>query len=75
MYSALIRLNLGKDANDYIKIMDRKVRFKRSRMAIKKVRNDIVIKIDSDDRTALLASINSVLKQIRVISNVSKLFE
>lgn len=50
--------------------MDKGIRFKRSKVSAKPVKGGMEITINSDDTIALIASMNSMLKQFRVISSV-----
>ena len=75
MYKASIRLSLGKRANDYFKVMDKNVPFKRSSAKISRKGGEININIEANDPVALISTINSFMKQIRVIGDVEKLVE
>ncbi|MDE1825360.1 MAG: hypothetical protein KGH61_01790 [Candidatus Micrarchaeota archaeon] len=75
MYSASIRLSLGEKSSDYMSLLDKLAKHKRSSVLIKKSKDAILIDVKADDPIALIASINGVLKQIRIIGNADKLFE
>lgn len=75
MYSANLELNLGEKAKDYLKIMDKKISYKRSSVSVKRKGNLLFVKISADDPVALIASLNSVLKQVRIIGNAQRLLE
>ncbi|MGC8662675.1 MAG: KEOPS complex subunit Pcc1 [Candidatus Micrarchaeia archaeon] len=68
---ALLIIDVGKDAKNFIKIMDKSEEYKRSRTNINEKGGKISIEVESSDAVAMLASLNSVLKQLRVISGVA----
>ncbi|MGC8699716.1 MAG: KEOPS complex subunit Pcc1 [Candidatus Micrarchaeia archaeon] len=72
---ALLEIYLGKDAKNYIKIMDMPKDYKRSKIRIKEEKGKISIEIDSNDAVAMIASLNSIIKQFRVISSIGKVVE
>ncbi|MEM3820254.1 MAG: hypothetical protein QXM58_00745 [Candidatus Micrarchaeaceae archaeon] len=72
MPKAVIRISID-DARDYIKIMDKEIKYKRSKINIKEGKGSITINITSDDSRALLASMASIMKQLNVISSVKSL--
>ncbi len=73
MYKASIRFELGNKAGDFFSVMDKKVDFKRSSAKLSKKGGNISIEIEADDPVALISTINSFMKQFRVISDVEKL--
>ncbi|MGI0141191.1 MAG: KEOPS complex subunit Pcc1 [Candidatus Micrarchaeales archaeon] len=75
MYGATLKLNLGDKAKEYFGLLDKKVKFKRSTIHFKLGKGFILIEVKAADHTALIASTNSVLKQIRIIGNTETLFE
>ena len=75
MYSAELKLNLGDNCDDIYKILDKGIKFKRSNIRFEKSKNSITINVEAQDQIALIAAINSVLKQIRIISDAGKLFQ
>lgn len=74
MYKAVLHLELGKESKEYMKILDKKIKFKRSNVKIKNLGGSLSIEINSDDLVSLFATTNSILKQLRIISSVGKLF-
>lgn len=58
---------LGNEGKSFVRVMDKDVAFKRSKVTATSKGDSIVIKIVADDTTALVASMSSMLKQIRVI--------
>jgi tRNA threonylcarbamoyladenosine modification (KEOPS) complex Pcc1 subunit len=72
LYSAVIKLNLGERSEDYVAIVDKDIDYKRSRVTARKGRGSLIINIEAEDQVALFASMNSMLKQLRIIGNVDK---
>ena len=70
-----MKLDLGKKAKFYTELLDKKINYKRSRVSVKRASNILTVEVKADDPVALVASMNSVLKQIRIIGNAEKLFE
>ncbi len=68
-----IDMGSAKEPKEYIKIMDKPQSHERSRTEIKKSGNSLVIRISAKDAHSLMASLNSVAKQLRIISNTSAL--
>lgn len=75
MFSASVKLELGKEAKEYFALLDKKISYKRSKVSVKLSKNTLIIEVKADDPVALVASINSILKQIRIIGNAQKLFD
>lgn len=75
MYSANLELNLGKKSKEYIKILDKKISYKRSTVLISRKEDLILVKISAQDPVALVASLGSVLKQVKIIGNADSLFD
>ena len=75
MYNANVRLNLGKRAREYFKLLDKGIIYKRSRLKIRADPQTISIEIEAEDPIALIASLNSVLRQLRIIGNAERLLE
>lgn len=73
MPSAEITIKVGRDGKDYIDITDKRIAYKRSRIAISSSGETISIKVDAEDPRALFASMNSILKQFRIISSVDEM--
>ncbi len=70
MPEARIEIDIGKEGPRYLRIMDKDIEYKRSSVSTSTSNGKILIKIKADDATALVASMNSMLKQMRVISGV-----
>ena len=62
---------MGEKAKDYIKLMDIPKEYKRSKLKIKEEGGKIRVDIEANDPVALIASLSSMIKQIRVISSVN----
>ncbi|MDE1855621.1 MAG: hypothetical protein KGH49_00040 [Candidatus Micrarchaeota archaeon] len=62
-------------AKDYVKLMDKKISYKRSSVRIKSTQNTVSVEVNAQDPVALVASLGSVLKQIRIIGNAESLFD
>ena len=75
MYRATLTLELDKKAEDYIKILDKKRTYKRSSVVAKRKGDTILVEINAEDPIALIASLNSFLKQVRIIGNAERLFD
>ncbi|MDE1846285.1 MAG: hypothetical protein KGH53_03335 [Candidatus Micrarchaeota archaeon] len=75
MYSASLKLELDKKAEDYIKILDKKVSYKRSKVVAKRKGDMILVEITAEDPVALVASLGSFLKQVKIIGNAERLFD
>ncbi len=69
MNSATLYVEIGKDAKDYVKVMDKDISLKRSKMKVSTEKNKIKIEIEAEDNVALLSSLNSIIKQMRIIGN------
>ncbi|MDE1827619.1 MAG: hypothetical protein KGH65_00450 [Candidatus Micrarchaeota archaeon] len=75
MFSASVKLELGKEAKEYFALLDKKLNYKRSKVSVKLSKNTLLIEVKAEDPIALVASIGSILKQIRIIGNAEKLFD
>jgi tRNA threonylcarbamoyladenosine modification (KEOPS) complex Pcc1 subunit len=62
------------NAKDYIDVMESKLNYKRSDVKVSIKGNELDITINAKDNVALLASMQSVLKRIRIISNIESIF-
>lgn len=72
MFKATIRLELGDKSDDYIKVMDKSIEYKKSSVSARKDGSSVLITVEGEDQVALFASMNSVLKQLRIIGNADK---
>lgn len=75
MYRASLTLELDKKAEDYIKILDKQRSYKRSTVVAKRKGDTILVEIKAEDPVALIASLNSFIKQVRIIGNAERLFD
>ena len=64
---------MGEKARDYIKIMDIPKEYKRSKLKIEEKGGKIAVDIEANDPVALIASLSSMIKQMRVISSVNEI--
>ena len=64
---------MGEKAKDYIKLMDIPKEYKRSKLKIKEEGGKIRVDIEANDPVALIASLSSTIKQMRVISSVDEI--
>ena len=64
-------IELGEKAGNYIKIMDMPKEYKRSKLKIREKGGKIEVDTEANDPVALIASLGSVIKQMRVISSVN----
>ncbi len=69
-YRAEINIYIGNDYKEIVSLTDKGVKFKRSSVNVSEKSGYIRIEVRADDATALLASVNSVLKQIRIINEI-----
>ncbi len=74
-YSAKLVIKLGDLAKDYFSIMEKPKKYKRSNIKIKNTNGLIEIDVDASDATALIATLGSVIKQLRVIRKVDSIVE
>lgn len=72
---ASMTIKLGKKAKEYICLTGKDINYKRSSVKISGHKDSMEIAIKADDPRALLASANSVLKQLRIISEVDSLLD
>ncbi len=67
-----MRIELGKRAKDCLKVVDKKVSYKRSMVEYRAGRGTLEIKITASDPIALVSSLNAAIKQLRIITSVDK---
>lgn len=72
---ATLTLKLGPRAKEYVKIVGKGERYKRGATSFKATKDTIEVKVEANDPIALLASVASALKQLRVISDVDSLIK
>lgn len=75
MPTANITINIGKDPKDYIDVIGKSASYKRSKVKISQKGNQIMTVIEAQDSRALLASIGSVMKQLRIVNNIDNMLE
>ena len=74
MLNATLRIRIGKDAKEYVKIVGKGERYKRGSISFSSKGNEIAVNVKADDAAALLASLNSALKQLRVVNEINSIF-
>ncbi len=73
MPNATLKLRLGPKAKDYIKIVGKGEKYKRGSISFRATKDSVEIGVEADDATALLASVSSAVKQLRIVSSVDSL--
>lgn len=73
MLSASLKIGLGKGAEDCIRLLDKGVRYKRSSVKYRSGKGVLEIRVTAQDPVALVSSLNSALKQLRIITSVDKI--
>ena len=73
MLSANLKLKLGPNAKEYVKIVGKGEKYKRGSIYFKSKKDTIEIRVEASDPVALLASVTSAIKQLRVVSGVDSL--
>lgn len=73
MLNATLKLNLGAKAKDYVKVTGKGEKYKRGSVVFKANNGTIEIKVQANDPVALLASVSSAVKQLKVVSDVDSL--
>jgi tRNA threonylcarbamoyladenosine modification (KEOPS) complex Pcc1 subunit len=74
LLNATLRIRIGKDAKEYVKIVGKGERYKRGSISFSSKGNEIAVNVKADDAAALLASLNSALKQLRVVNEINSIF-
>jgi tRNA threonylcarbamoyladenosine modification (KEOPS) complex Pcc1 subunit len=74
-YKAKINIYIGNESKIIVSLMDREIKYKRSRITVKRHGGAIDITVHADDPVALISSINSVIKQLRVITRANKVMD
>lgn len=75
MLEANLTLRLGPRAKDFVKIVGRGEKYKRGSISFKATKEAIEIRVEANDPVALLASVASAIKQLKVVSDVSSLIK
>ncbi len=73
MPDAILKLKLGPRARDYVKIVGKGERYKRGSVSFKATNDSVEIRVEADDPVALLASVSSAVKQLKVVGDVGSL--
>ncbi|MDE1874098.1 MAG: hypothetical protein KGI04_03190 [Candidatus Micrarchaeota archaeon] len=73
MPSATLKIRLGPRARSYVKIIGKGEKYKRGSVSFKAAKDSIEISVEADDPVALLASVSSAVKQLKVVGDVSSL--
>jgi tRNA threonylcarbamoyladenosine modification (KEOPS) complex Pcc1 subunit len=75
MPDALISINNGKNNKDYIEIMGKSMDLKRSNVKLESRKGKIIARIKAEDSKALIASMQSFLKKISIVSSIDSKLE
>ncbi len=75
MPRALMQMEIGKDSKVHIEIIGKAMAYKRSNVRLSRKEGRISAVVDAEDTRAMLASMQSILKQIRVIDSVARVAE
>jgi tRNA threonylcarbamoyladenosine modification (KEOPS) complex Pcc1 subunit len=75
MPEALISIDTGKERKDYIEIMGKSMDFKRSNVKLESRKGKIIARIKAEDSKALLASMQSFLKKLSIVSSIDSKIE
>ncbi len=70
MYKASMEIDVGKDAKRYLELMETDMKYKRGGVKASLSNGLIRINVEASDQVALLASMGSALKQLRIITSV-----
>lgn len=73
MPHANLKIDIGKDAGDYIEMMGKEFHYNRSDVKIHGRGNLIEIEVSARDPRALLGSINSTIKRLRIMGGADNL--
>ncbi len=75
MLSASLKIKLGPKSKEYVKIVGRGETYKRGSVSFKASKDEIKIDVKANDPVALLASVTSAVKQLRIISDVDSIID
>lgn len=75
MLNAKLTLKLGQRAKEFVEIVGKGEKYKRGSTSFKATADSIEIKVEANDPVALLASLASAIKQLRVVSDVDSLIK
>jgi tRNA threonylcarbamoyladenosine modification (KEOPS) complex Pcc1 subunit len=73
MPSAKIEIDLGKNPKDHLEVIDRSLKYKRSTIKISNKKDRIIVDVKADDSLALLASVGSVMKQMKIVDGIHEM--
>lgn len=71
--SARIEISLGKDPKDHLDVIEKSMKYNRSTVKISRGRDSILVDVKADDSLALLASIGSVIKQMKIVDGIDEM--
>jgi tRNA threonylcarbamoyladenosine modification (KEOPS) complex Pcc1 subunit len=74
LLNANLRIRIGKDAKEYVRIVGRGEKYKRGSISFSSKGKEIAVNVKANDAAALLASLNSALKQLRVVNDINSIF-
>ena len=70
-----MRIMTGNDPKDYIEIIGKSMTYKRSRVSLSRKGREVHAVVDADDSRAMLASLQSLTKQLKVVESVGSLLK
>jgi tRNA threonylcarbamoyladenosine modification (KEOPS) complex Pcc1 subunit len=68
-------LKLGPRAKDYVKIVGKGEKYKRGSISFNATKDSIEIMVEANDPVALLASVSSAVKQLKIVSSVDSMMD
>lgn len=69
--SAVLRIQKGDPSLDYKSLLGASRAYKRSSMSVRESAREITFTIEASDATALRASVNSVLRDIKIVEGAA----
>lgn len=73
MISAKLVINVGDDAKEYVRVVGKGESYKRGSVSFSAKKGAVEVAVKATDAAALLASLNSALKQLRVVNSVKSI--
>ncbi len=73
MPSAVVKIKLGPKAKRFVKIVGKGEKYKRGSISFKASGDSIEVRVEAKDPVALLASVSSAVKQLKVVGSVDSL--
>lgn len=73
MPEASLVIELGKQAKDYVRVLGKNTKYKRSGVTLKVQGSFVQIRIEADDTVALVASLSSAVKSLGIVASVDSL--